>query len=95
MGKRQRDWARKETERLRTLLGGQCVKCEATEELEFDLIIPKGNSFHSDEMEWSWRMSFYRRELAQGNVQLLCRECNARKGNQLELTGKEPVEEPF
>jgi 5-methylcytosine-specific restriction endonuclease McrA len=30
-------------------------------------------------MEFSWRTSFYRRQWKQGNLQLLCQTCNAKK----------------
>ena len=94
MAKRQRDWARRETERLRTLLGGKCRKCGTTENLEFDVIIPIGNDDHHN-YEWSWRMSFYRKQLERKNLQLLCEKHNGKKQNSMELFTHEPPEEPF
>jgi len=95
MGLRQREWARKETKRLRSLLGGKCVQCGTTEELEFDVIIPVGNNDHHRRMEWSWRTSFYRKQHDKGNLQLLCQKHNTQKSNQMWLTNSQEVNEPF
>lgn len=81
MGIRQREWARKKRDELRKKLGYKCAQCgyrvcfdaEGKEKLrlEFDLIIP-GSVRHHEQMEFSWRMSFYSRQLKLGNLQLLC-----------------------
>ncbi|MEU0562014.1 HNH endonuclease signature motif containing protein [Dactylosporangium sp. NPDC006015] len=44
--------------------GGACVECQATEYLEFDHVIP-----------WSRGGA-----TSAGNLQLLCRRCNLKKG---------------
>lgn len=80
MAKRQRDWARRCREKLIEILGAKCADCGTTSALEFDCIIPQGNGHH-EPMDPSWRMSFYRKQHATGNLQLLCRTCNAVKGD--------------
>ena len=47
--------------------GGACVRCAATEYLEFDHIIPHSKGGANTE----------------GNIQLLCRRCNLAKGGEL------------
>lgn len=95
MGKRQREWARKTRDALFDVLGYKCKKCGITEELEFDVIIPVGNNDHHRKMEWSWRMSFYRKQYEHGNLQVLCRFHNAKKQNSMELWTQPPIDEPF
>lgn len=85
MALRQRKWAWKQTRRLRKLLGGKCNICGKKKDLTFDLILPSANDFHHRDMEWSWRLSFYRREYDANNLQLLCDKCNSRKGDSLVL----------
>ena len=75
MGKRQIDWARKKRLELRRLLGMKCAQCGSKyyAKLEFDVIIPvENNNHHHKKMDWSHRMSFYRRMYREGNLQLLC-----------------------
>lgn len=79
MGKRQKQWAAKVRDQLFDVLGWACAKCGATKKLEFDCIQPRGHTHHK--YDWSHRMSFYRREHAAGNLQVLCATCNALKGN--------------
>lgn len=78
MGKRQREWARKERVRLIELLGGVCVDCGATDRLEFDHREPRTwvNKHHDP----SARMSKIRAEIARGIIELRCPDCNKRKG---------------
>lgn len=83
MGLRQRRWARNVRDNLFVLLGGYCIDCGAIKELEFDVIDPVGSDHHR-KMEWSWRMSFYRKQHAMGNLALRCTHCNSRKGNYAE-----------
>ena len=79
MGLRQREWAERETLRLRVILGNKCAQCGSKHKLEFDCKIPKGHKHHK--IEWSWRICFYRQEHSRGNLQLLCSVCNSAKGN--------------
>lgn len=80
MGARQRDWARRTRLKLRRLLGLVCKHCGNKDyrKLEFDVIKLCGNDHHR-RMDWSWRMSFYRRMFAEGNLQLLCSKCHGKK----------------
>lgn len=78
MGARQRDWARRERARLLRDLGPWCRVCGSTMFLELDCIKPRGHSHHA--LEWSQRISFYRRQARLGNLQVLCQRCNAIKG---------------
>ena len=73
MGLRQRIWAKKKRLELRRLLGMKCAQCGSRDyrKLEFDVIIPTPHDHHG-KMEWSWRMSFYRQQYREGNLQLLC-----------------------
>ena len=80
MGLRQKNWARNERERLLKLYGGVCRVCGGRECLEFDCIKPQGQAHHA--FEWSHRISFYRRQAALGNIQVLCSKCNSRKGDE-------------
>lgn len=77
MGLRQRLWAVSARRAIVQQLGGACSWCGSRRKLEFDCIRPRGHFHHR--MEWSWRLSFYRRELAAGNLQLLCRRCHGEK----------------
>lgn len=79
MGARQKQWARRERARLIGVLGGKCVDCGAVDDLEFDCIYPMGHDHHP--WESSARISFYRGQLAAGNLALRCKVCNGRKGN--------------
>ena len=97
MGHRQRIWARKIREQLLNELGRFCKKCKTTKNLTFDVIIPDGKR-HEDghhKIEWSWRMSFYRQQHFNGNLQVLCEHCNNLKRNALELYELEPPDNPF
>src|SRR5215831_5740316 len=79
MGKRQKEWARRERHRIKQLLGGKCQVCGSTTDLEFDCNSPRGSKHHG--MDTSQRMSFYRAQLRMGNLSLLCGPCNSQKGN--------------
>lgn len=77
MGARQKEWARRAKTQLMRWLGGECSICGSVDALSFDCIKPQGSDHHS--MDSSRRMSFYRAQARQGNVQLLCQFCNATK----------------
>lgn len=71
MASRQIEWAHRAKEHLRLSLGYKCAVCgKVTKHLQFDCIIPRGHKHHR--MEFSWRISFYRKEHKNGNLQLLC-----------------------
>lgn len=95
MGLRQRRWAKKERDRLLKVLGEKCALCGTTKDLEFDLIIPVGNDAHHRKMEWSWRISFYRKQHDFGNVQILCSHHNGKKKNNPHLTLLPIIDCPF
>jgi len=77
MALRQRLWAARVYAEIVSELGGRCVACGATDELSLDHIKPDG--VVKSRLEWSWRVSVYRREAAAGLLQVLCRKCNSRK----------------
>lgn len=77
MTSRQVIWARKVKQHLRALLGARCAQCGATEELEFDCIVPQGHAHHA--AGTVSRATFYRRQFAEGNLQLLCGPCHVAK----------------
>lgn len=79
MGKLQKAWARRARAKLLTELGAKCAHCGEREALGFDCISPRGDRHHK--MDTSARMSFYRGEHRLGNLQVLCSECNRRKGD--------------
>ncbi len=95
MSRAAKEWARRKRLELMTLLGNVCAHCGTTESLEFDCIRPKGDRHHRGDA--SQRMCFYQRQFREGNVQVLCNVCNARKGDDapvLVLTAP-LAEEPF
>lgn len=94
MGKRQREWARSKRDELFLLLEGCCCDCGTTKNLQFDVICPTGNDKHHRKMDWSWRMSFYRRQFDMNNLALRCEKCNNKKGNDLRLNPN-LVQHPF
>lgn len=77
MGKHQKARAKARRIELMMLLGYQCAKCGAEEELEFDCIKPQGDSHHR--YDTSQRMCFYFKQYRQGNLQILCSSCHRKK----------------
>jgi 5-methylcytosine-specific restriction endonuclease McrA len=63
------------------LLGRACVGCGSVDELEFDHIVPTGYARRdkSSERVWEWLESY-----DQGNLQILCKDCNREKGDNID-----------
>jgi len=80
MAARQKEWARNARARLLAALGNLCAECGVTENLEFDCILPQGDAHHK--FDTSARMSFYRKQHAAHNIQILCAKCHIKKSHQ-------------
>lgn len=65
---------------LKSALGGVCQWCGARSQLEFDCDVPQGDRHHK--LSSTSRAVFYRRQLALGNLQLLCQACHTSKRDQ-------------
>lgn len=78
MAKRQKAWARRAYEKLILDLGGRCVECGSLSGLTIDHI--DGKAYVACKIEWSHRISVYRREAKAGLLQVLCAKCNRKKG---------------
>ena len=59
-------------------LGGKCARCGAEDNLEFDH--PRGRPWNMGSKNQMSRMTQYQRDADAGNLQLLCKPCNARDG---------------
>lgn len=77
MASRQVEWAHRAAQELRALLGNKCAKCGSKRELEFDCIKPMGHRHHR--IGLTWRVSFYRQQYREANIQLLCKLDHLRK----------------
>ncbi len=77
MSARQKAWAKRGRENMRSELGNECAHCAATSVLEFDCIIPTGDAHHK--LDSASRHSFYRAQQKAGNLQLLCQPCHSEK----------------
>lgn len=77
MAKRQKEWARRTRDKLLSALGAKCNSCGSRSFLEFDCMEPRGDYHHK--LSWDQRMSFYRREFAANNLQVLCESCHNKK----------------
>lgn len=89
MSRRQRDWANRAKAKLIADLGGKCVMCETTENLEIDHIYRREWSICGT--EFSWRISKYRKEAKAKLLQLLCGSCNKFRGRPTEDAPKIPT----
>ena len=85
MGKRQREWARRKRAELIKTLGERCTKCGAVDNLEVDHII--GRDYTLNKLSQDQRISRYTKELALGQLQLLCDNCNRQKGYESQRDG--------
>lgn len=92
MAKAQKEWAKKAKFYLMFKLGGACFRCGTDKHLDFDCIEPQGDAHHR--LDTARRISFYRRQHAEGNLQLLCRhKCHKIKNKEDFL--KKQENEPF
>lgn len=78
MAREHKRWAMRARARLMVELGNRCAECESRNDLTFDCIVPLGHVHHS--MDASARMCFYHKQHRDGNLQILCRRCNGKKG---------------
>lgn len=78
MARRHKLWAKKKRAQMVLALGGKCRCCGTAEDLTFDCIVPQGHTHHSGSAPE--RICFYRKQMRNGNLQLLCAECNSLKG---------------
>lgn len=74
MGKRQKAFGRRRRTLLLKELGDCCKKCGSKEKLEFDCILARGHEHHT--YDAARRVSFYWQQHWQGNLQILCSQCN-------------------
>src|ERR1700733_8093811 len=77
----QPEWMARRREKGLALLGGKCVRCGSTRDLEFDHIDPNSKapqlrSIHMGNF-WSWSWKRIEQELAK--CQLLCSGCHQLK----------------
>lgn len=79
MGKYEKQWARNRRALWMDVLGGMCVDCRSTENLEFDVIIPEMNGDRHHKMDTSARMSYYHRQIKWDNLAIRCTKCNNKK----------------
>lgn len=92
MSQTQRKAAKYRKDRVELLqaLGGLCVECgnDDLDALEFDHKSRADRTWRArDTSRWQ-RLANYKREAAEGKIQLLCRSCNGRK-NQHHNEGKD------
>jgi hypothetical protein len=66
-------------ERLRKVMGGKCVKCGSTEQLEFHH--PRGRTWVARRKNQLQRMKLYWRDFMEGVLELLCSPCNKKVGD--------------
>lgn len=63
---------------LLAALGRKCAECGTTDNLEFDHLYQR--DWKSNQVWASTRLRIYAEEARRGEIQVLCRGCNARKG---------------
>jgi len=65
-------------DKLRKVLGGECVECGSVKELAFHH--PRGRDWEPNRKNQLTRMRFYWRDYVAGNLSLLCIVCNGHDG---------------
>lgn len=82
IARQKQGWARSKAwelrDRLRVAMGAKCVKCGATEELEFHH--PHGRNWVARKKNQLARMKLYWRDFMLGLLELLCSGCNKSAG---------------
>jgi len=80
MSSRQIQYVRKTRKQLIDKLGGVCALCGSRDELEFDHI--NGRDYEPSKLSSSARLARYKREVAAGEIRLLCNPCNLKARKQ-------------
>lgn len=88
MGARQERWAARKRLLIFEIFGFRCAHCKRHQdelqkldiELQIDIVKPFDSKHHRG-MGATGRVCFYLKQLAIGNVQLLCEKCNNSKSN--------------
>lgn len=95
MGSRQRAWAKATRARWKVELGGKCEDCGCTDLglLEFHHRVPR--RWRSCHVESSMRIALLRKEIAAGEIGLLCAPCNKARGEPPPPEVGDPDVEPF
>ncbi len=78
MGYRQKSWATRKRLELVKLLGGECRQCGSKGDLQIDHI--NGKSWTANKVGSDTRVCRYMREMKEGKLQVLCGDCNSKKG---------------
>jgi 5-methylcytosine-specific restriction endonuclease McrA len=89
--KRKRESLKRKKLLLIDKLGGKCNHCGVTHTLQFDHIY--GRDWEVRSVGPSTRLARYDKEIEEGMIQLLCRICNASKGDP--RVRQAAFEEPF
>lgn len=71
-------WYAKARQKLIDELGGKCKRCGAKEKLEFHHTRPRTWAARNLS-RWS-RLAAYKRDIAAGVIDLLCKSCNSKAG---------------
>lgn len=81
-----KEWKKNRKNQLIELLGGKCILCGSTENLEFDHINPKKKTFKIM-LNITYPIDRLKKELK--NCQLLCHDCHRQKTLEKQEYGKE------
>ena len=82
MGKPQRAWAKRRRVLLIIHLGGKCRECGCADIASLEIDHIHGRAWKLQKFDPSGRVCRYVREAALGLVQVLCGDCNVRKGGE-------------